>query len=83
MCLFVLVGRLAFLLHLDGEVAVFVHVHAEIFLLQSRSGKLNGILFVVLQYVDGRSRGVSAWHKVAVQKVVEHFGQPRIPFHYW
>ena len=62
---------LGLLFHVDDKVVVLVHMDLEVFLGETRSGQLHVVLFLVFNYIDGRSGVVRPFHPAVVEEVVE------------
>ena len=75
--LFVLLLLLGPLFHGDDQFVVLVDMHLEIVARHTRSGDFHLIFVLILEDVDGRSRGVVAFGEpFAAQKIVENARQP-------
>ena len=75
--LLVLLLGLVLLLHRDDQFVVLVEMNLEILLGHARSSHFDLVFVVVLQDVDGRSRGVAALYEpIVAQKIVENARQP-------
>ena len=75
--LFVLLLLLGLFLHRDDQLVILVDMHLEILLGHTRGGDFHLVFVLILDDVDGRSRGVVAFGKpVVAQKIVENARQP-------